>query len=330
MTKNDTLKLKGIALLMMIMAHVNTSLTTHVFYVGDYSLWDILAGGCHPVAFFLMLSGYGLRYVYEEGDKHHYNRLLKLLVHYWCIMLVFVTIGYFCVGSDVYPGSFGKVMENITTLHTSYNYECWFLFPFLVISYSYQLIFRTLDKMGGVIYILACIIYFGCGYVISHYHLIYKTAPYLIYNFIQVFFLLFSFLLGAMLKKNNFLGKIRNAIINHPQTIWLALPLIIIPILIGINIKTTAFGPFLAFFLFVGLYMVLERHQCKFLQLIGKHSMNIWMIHTFFLHYIFHDEIYSLHYTVLVYSATLTLSLLASYVINFITKHIDSLLYSRK
>ena len=149
MTKQDTLKLKGIALLMMVAMHTQTSLTQHIFCIGDYALWDVIAKMLHPVEFFLFLSGYGLRYVYEHGDAHHYGRLMKLFVHYWAITIIFVTIGGIVIGTDIFPGNFYKIVENITTFHTSYNGPCWFFFPFVAISFSYPCIFRLMDKVGG-------------------------------------------------------------------------------------------------------------------------------------------------------------------------------------
>lgn len=323
MSKQDTLILKGIALLMMIMVHIGVTSSSLFIHIGDYSLWSIIAGGCHPVDFFLMLSGYGLRHVYENGDKHHYTRLLKLFVHYWAIMLLFVTIGYFKIGADVYPGNWMKMIENITSYHTSYNYECWFLFPFIILSASYPIIFKIIDKQGGVFILISCLIYFICGYIISHYQLIYKTAPYTIYNSIQVFFMLFSFVIGAWLKKDNICEKLVGWANKHKHHKLILLGIIIFILIVNIPIKTSAFGPFFALALFISIWLIIRGKTIRPLQLIGKHSMNIWMIHTYFLHYLFHDEIYQLQYSILIYLTTLCLSLLSSYIINFLTSKID-------
>lgn len=330
MNKQETLVLKGIALLMMIMVHVNTNDTIHITFWEDWSFWRLLSNVCHPVAFFLLLSGYGLRYVYENGDKHHYGRIIKVYVHYWTIMFLFVFIGMVKFGCDMYPGDALKIIDNLTSFHTSYNFECWFLFPFAILSLSYPFTLKALDKFGVGFIVLTCLIYFVSGYVISHYHLIYKTAPHGLYNIIQVFFLLFTFVLGAALKKYAVLDKIKNKI--DGQNLYkykvCAFILLLFMMVLRCFYHTSAFGPFESIFVFIIVFVLLQNVSCGILKLIGKHSMNIWMIHTYFLHYLFHDEIYSLRYTLLVYSAALLLSLVASYGINILTKGIDRRIYN--
>lgn len=313
---------------MMIMVHIDVIHSTQVLYIGDYSLWSIIAGGCYPVAFFLMLSGYGLRYVYNNKDKHHWSRILKLFVHYWAIMFFFITIGYFKIGSDIYPGNWAKFIENFTTFHTSYNYECWFLFPFVFLSAFYPVIFKMLEKWSFIFLLASCIIYFICGFIISHFQLIYKTAPHSIYNIIQIFYMLFSFVIGAWLKKENICDKVKERINKYKYHKFFLCVIIILILIISIPIKTTAFAPFFAFAIFITIWLIIQGSNNCFLQLIGKHSMNIWMIHTYFLHYIFHEEIFKLQYSILIYIAVLCLSLLSSFIVNIVTSKIDRKLTS--
>lgn len=327
MTKQETLIMKGIAFLMMILVHVDMSRSTQLLHIGGYSVLKIIKGGCSPVAFFLMLSGYGLMYVYEHGDSHHYGRILKLFVHYWCVLLLFVPLGYFMVGGDVYPGNCLKILENVTSFHTSYNYECWFLFPFAIISLSYPLILKLFERMGGAFLIFSIFLYFASGFIISHNHLIYKTAPHLMYNILQVPFLLFSFLIGAYLKKCSvpewIVGVIR-------KDVWMIImPIFVIVLLLACatQVKTTAFGPFTAVLMFLSLLMLIKGHECRWLQAIGKHSMNMWMVHSYILYYLFKDAVYSLKYTILVVLATLILSFICSVVIKIITCKIDKVIY---
>ena len=328
MSKQETNILKGIALLMLIMVHVNAWPLNLFVKIEGYSLWSLIGGICHPVAFFLMLSGYGLRYVYENGDRHHYGRIIKVFVHYWVIMLLFVCIGAIKIGPNIYPGDVAKIIYNITSFHTSYNYECWFLFPFAILSLSYPLIFKIHDRMGVIFIFVACLLYFGSGYIISHFSLIYKTAPHGLYNLIQIFYLLFSFAIGASFKKYRIVEKVK--MMSRKKVLKLfAYIMILLMMFEGMIIKTTAFGCFEAFILFLLLLIIIQGRQCKVLKLIGKHSMNIWMIHTYFLHYIFHEEIYELRYTVLIFMATLCLSLLTSYAINIITAKIDKQIYKQ-
>lgn len=328
MNKKESVSLKGIALLMMIMVHIDSNVSCQFLHYGDFSLWELIHRSCYPVAFFLMLSGYGLRHVYEKGDNHHWGRLIKLFVHYWVIILVFGTIGYFKIGSDIYPGNGIKIIENITSFHTSYNYECWFLFPFFILSASYPIIQKLIDKSGGAILIIAFLLYFASGYIVSHYNLIYKTAPHAIYNILQIFYLSFSFIIGSWLKKKKIFEKISEKANGKKYIKLISAIFIIILLLVRYPITTTAMNPLFALIIFILCWIIIKDYKCPILQIIGKHSMNIWMIHTYFLHYLFHNEIYTLKYTILIFFGVLGISLLCSYIINIITAYFDKQIYN--
>ena len=111
------------------------------FYVGELPLVNFLSRASNPVALFLILGGYGLYAVYQRGeDKHHYSRIVKLYLHYWLILFIFVSIGHFFFNADQYPGSRTDIFLNLKGLRCTWNFECWFLLPYLnsefVISYD--------------------------------------------------------------------------------------------------------------------------------------------------------------------------------------------------
>lgn len=59
-----------------------------------------------------------------------------------------------------------------------------------------------------------------------------------------------------------------------------------------------------------------SRNIENFFMLVGKHSTNIWLVHTFFCYYYFHDFIYGLKYPILIYIVTFGFSFISSVVIN--------------
>ena len=105
MTKDDTLLLKGIALLMMLGCHLSSGFGINLIYINGTPLYDIINIIDEPVQIFTILGGYGLFYVFQNGDKHHLSRIFKLYLHYWIIITIFVTIGHFVGDSSIYPGS---------------------------------------------------------------------------------------------------------------------------------------------------------------------------------------------------------------------------------
>ena len=142
--------------------------------------------------------------------------------------------------------------------------------------------------------------------------------------------MLFSFVIGAWLKKDNVCEKLEGWANKHKHHKLILLGIIIFILIVNIPIKTTAFDPFFALALFISIWLFIRGKDIRSLQLIGKHSMNIWMIHTYFLYYLFHDEIHQLRYSILIYLATLCFSILSSFVINWLTSKIDQRLMTIK
>ena len=92
MTKEQTTYIKGIAILMMLFLHLfnhwNPGEYSAWLYIGDRPLVNIIARACSPVGIFLMLSGYGLHYVYvrnklslKGASKAPVEDLYTLLAH---------------------------------------------------------------------------------------------------------------------------------------------------------------------------------------------------------------------------------------------------------
>lgn len=50
----------------------------------------------------------------------------------------------------------------------------------------------------------------------------------------------------------------------------------------------------------------------------GGHSTNLWLVHTFFAYYLFHDFIYGLKYPLVMYVVLIVLSLFSSYCVRFV------------
>ena len=136
-----------------------------------------------------------------------------------------------------------------------------------------------------------------------------------------------SFLFGGMLVKYDISTFLENEIKKYRHYKIIALTIIGGVLVFYYYISTTAFGPFTALLMFLMLFFIVKGRNCRVLQLIGSHSMNIWMIHTYFLHYITHDFVYSFKYSILIMLVTLLLSLLCSFIINYITNNIDTKIY---
>ena len=92
MSKNETKILKGVAILFMLFLHLFNHTDNWVdITIGDnVRLMSFLAEATNPVSFFLLLGGVGMYFVYKRGGNSQWRRVLKLYVHYWIVLLIFV------------------------------------------------------------------------------------------------------------------------------------------------------------------------------------------------------------------------------------------------
>lgn len=216
-SKIDTQCMKGVAILFMVFAHLFNnlhlcSLSTPLVYVGDEPLVHILIYGMNPVMFFIFLSGYGLFLSYQQGHGKlisNVRRCLKLYIHYWIILAIFLPIGCIIKGSDVYPESLKLLLENMFGWKSTYNHEAWFLFPYVLLALSSSYLFKWLDKAKPLqIFLLVFATYLG-ERVSSRFSGDLRTVSILLYQLDCYFTLLFPFILGYLAAKYFKFSKFR-------------------------------------------------------------------------------------------------------------------------
>lgn len=181
MNKEQSVMLKGVAILMMLFLHLFNhpqidAMCTPLLYIGSTPLVYFLSHAAHPVAIFLIISGYGLHYIYTKGQitiKGQIKKLCKLYIFYWLTLLIFVSIGHW-IGKEGYPGDWETAVLNAIGLRSNYNTETWFLFPYALLSLSAFYLFKGMRKIGVPMSILTSgALYLASIYTISRY-----IAPY--------------------------------------------------------------------------------------------------------------------------------------------------------
>ncbi|MDE6720798.1 MAG: acyltransferase [Bacteroidaceae bacterium] len=174
MDKTETQMMKGVAILLMIFLHLfnqshNVDLCRNYVYIDGIPLVHILSRAANPVAFFLILGGFGLYKVYEKGDEHRWKRLIKLMIHHWVVLAIFVTLGHF-INPIAYPGSWKQILSNVTGYENTYNGEMWFLLPYVILSACSPWIFKILSKFHAITIIITTLFIYLCtSYCISRY-----------------------------------------------------------------------------------------------------------------------------------------------------------------
>ena len=219
MTRQESQMMKGVAILLMIFLHLfnlegNVALCHNLFFIDGIPFVQILSRASNPVAFFLILGGYGLYKVYEKGDKNRWSRLAKLMIHYWIILLIFVTIGHLMYPT-VYPGTLPNILSNLTGYETTYNGEMWFLLPYVILSACSKLLFDFLRRFrASFVVCVTLVIHLGTSFCISRYGASFLYSNYWVYDPLLVLHLLFNFCLGAMAARSNFFEKLKAYVAN--------------------------------------------------------------------------------------------------------------------
>lgn len=316
--KNDTQILKGVSILLMLFYHLffmeeYVSLCTSLFVIDGFPLVYYLSRGANPVSFFLILGGYGMYIVTETGDKHRYSRILKLLIHYWVITLCFLSLG--CIlQPDLYPGSLRSILENFSTYRTTYNVAIWFLLPYILISLMAKWIFGLTKKYSAIMILgIFFLINILMSFLSKRYETLLLQDPfYCLIIPIRTLRLMFAFVLGGMAAREGYFKQLR--FFSRPWKAWIC---IILLFSTRCLLTTSMFNDFYAFAI-IYLFLQTKRYSIvdQFLAFMGKHSMNIWMIHNWIFISFFTSFIYGFKFPIACYIALIATSLLCSIIVD--------------
>lgn len=337
MNKQESQILKGVAILLMLFLHLfnqshNVDLCHNLIFISGKPLVLILSRAANPVSFFLILGGYGLYKVNEKGDRNRWNRILKLFIHYWIILIIFVSIGHF-IKPDKYPGSISSIFCNITGYDTSWNGEMWFLLPYVILSILALYLFKFYQRFkASWIIVGTLLIHLVASYAISRYGAKFFFSNPWVYNPLLVFHLLFAFSLGAMAARELFFEKLKYLYKNGeskkkwPQAVAYAVLLLLI--FVNCIFKYNFFYSFgvICCVTIIRLPNFIRTGLIK----LGNQSMNMWMIHSWFCYYLFHYFIYSFSYPIVILTVLTIISYLSSLIVNQITVPVEKLCLSKR
>lgn len=310
MTKQETVLLKGIAILFMLYLHLfnqmqNVELCTNFILLGGVPLSHILTRGANPVAIYVILSGYGLYKSYRGKGRIGMLRIPKLYIHYWITLLLFVSLGSF-LRPDTYPGGFWTVFQNITAWKTSYNLEIWFLFPYIILILCAPWIFSLFCRLPVALTLCSAILWGGVYGILYLFGRSYLFAYQAAYMPLLVLSLLFPFLLGAIMARYRMFERCRDFFSSYQPLL-----LLLMVLLVGLRLSTDfdfllhmAFVP-----LFLMFFIALRRPgwvDSLLLQL-GMRSTSMWFVHSYFCYYLFHDFIYGFKYPLLIFVVLVTI-----------------------
>lgn len=301
--KEQSVELKGIAILMMLFLHLFNTLTrveectTFVNFINGKPLVYALArvaGLCVPI--YLFVSGYGLA---KTADTATGKRILRLYKRYWYVFLAFIPLACW-LRPDQYPGSAQTLLLNFLALSCSYNGEWWFIFPYVVLLILSRHIIdftrRHTLRTNAILFVIVFLVSLLHKMLVPWSSI---TAVKLLKN---TLFVLPPFYAGCICALHPSLPLPRGG---RFTLVWIVL-LCLVRMMIG----ASDFNVFFCL-LFVFLYLQLKvsAPMQKVLVYFGRYSLYMWLTHTFYAYYLFHEEIYSLRYPLLMYVVLVAVSL---------------------
>lgn len=336
LSKRDSKILQGIAILFMLLLHLfcrkdinglydtfpTINGTPLVYYIG------LFGDACVPI--YLFVSGYGLfisAKKLEQGKNKLFKRIFKLIVNYWIILLLFVSIGFFAGRADMYPGSVGKFILHFFVLSSSYNGAWWFLQTYIILVLLSPFLFKLVKKyhsipillLSGVIYVISYIQRFK--FVLDFHDI--PVLDIFMNSIVLVGTSQLAFIVGAIFAKEKIFTKIYNEFSNFPYKNLLSIFGIFMLVVLHSFFESVFFAPFTAiaficFFHLINKGVFIDKTFTYF----GNHSTNIWLTHMFFYMTIFPNLTFAPKYPILIFMWLIILSLCSSYVINAIYKPI--------
>lgn len=329
MNKQESLELKGIAILMMLFLHLfNTperaAECSNLLCIGDKPLALLLSrigGMCVPI--YIFISGYGLAASWQKQPDHRLHplkRVWRLLGMYWTVFLLFIPLACYINPSE-YPGSISEFFLNFFSLTYSYNGEWWFLRSYILMVFFSPWIIGCMmrgDKQRKSMFLVAAISYMVWAVLFKTHWMQDVYVMEVVKDFLHLYF---SFVFGVWMFCTKGIDRLRIKLdtLSANRRHWViaagvALPLILCIVLKMMFLKAIAMMPLLPFYLMLHRAGWVKRVLCYF----GHHSTYMWFTHSFFCYYLFHDYIYGLRYPALMFGALIVLALISSYVCQWV------------
>lgn len=326
MSRTDSLVIKGIAILFMLfyhLFHIGNEAYTDYFYIADMPLAYYIARVMNPVAFFLVITGYGAYVNRNTTNLNHVTvKLLRLYILFWLISFTFVLIARCILGNSLYPGSALIIFQNLSGIRTSWNYEAWFLLPYALVAINQKFIIRLIGNRNPIIiFSLFYAVSVLSGWLTPRLQqTVFAIMPIAKIPFLY-FNLLPAFIIGVYIAKYQIIEKIR---VGGGKSLLLMLIVVCLRILL-------AFLPGHELFVGVIIVLLLKLSRPKWIDSLlielGRRSTSIWLIHSWFCYYLFKDFIYSFKSPIIIFIVLLLLSWVSAIIFDFLNKLIQRLIF---
>ncbi len=235
------------------------------------------------------------------------RRFVKFYLNYWVIFLIFVPIGVFwfdrplsaAYGEHVnIPFALVKDILGLQKYH-SYNMTWWFNQIIIILWLAFPMLFGLVkNRYSALPLLLVAVVWFpanALAFLLGIYVACYREQiGEVLQTFNVVLAITFLLMLLTLLCLNRECGYI-NCLASIKADPYVAM---LLSVIVAVLTKRLSF-------------------QFPILAYLGKHSMNMYMVHTFIFAYFFHSFIYGFKYPLLIFVALLLSSLAVSVILEY-------------
>lgn len=329
-TKKHTLYIKGMAVLLLLAHHLFMKETYMPLDFSTISLRDlvvVLTKVC--VAIFTILSGYGLsksfKVHHEKTTRFTYNHIKNILINYWYVYIPMFLLSFFFHVDGTPLEIYGKSIKGFffflldffgirAIFYSPTLNNTWWYMELVIICYLLFPLFRLSLEKGGEILLL---VFTGTISLMGTKEL---------FNISIItdrgMFYLFSFVLGMVLEKYGILDKIVILCRKKKWVLGVDIMFIMLCAMARTQISLIMDVPYALSIIVFCICLREMNFMTKIFEFLGKHSMNIFLIHSFVYYYfkITASVVSAVNGEILKYMVLLLLTLIVSIVVEQIKK----------
>lgn len=281
-TKEYTLNAKGIAIIIMCMHHL--------FSTSAYL--TPITKVC--VAMFTILSGYGINESYKKQGKKYkefvWIHIKRLMINYWYVFvpMTLLSVFWYVIPNaliNVYGNGINGLVNFILDflgirafVYTpSLNNTWWYMEAILCCYILFPIILKGIKKKTLLTFIILLIPnVLGIWY------------PEILITTDREIFYILPFALGIFFSEKGIFNKIvKFSLENKYRYIIISIPIMILNLLLATKIKLIGNIFYAVSTICVSIWLsAYAKNISKLLMLLGKHSMNIFLSHSFFYFYL--------------------------------------------
>ncbi len=329
MNKDQSLQLKGVAILMMLWLHLfNTQerveeCTTLINYLNGKPLAYAIArmcGMCVPI--YLFISGYGMAKASEMNVRSTLRRLWRVYSRFWLVFALFIPLACW-IKPEAYPNGYDTLLLNVLSLDVSYNEEWWFLLPWAILIATAKWIVPFVRRNNIWVNL---IVFFVLFLLLIEYKwpvLFLGNNPFSIL-LSRLMLVMPAFYVGVCVGNYGWCSLVVRSL-KWPSLIMLTLCMV--RGLLGPSLVNVLFAvPIILLF----TLCCVPQWLCSVLRFFGHYSIYMWLTHTFFAYYLFHDALYGLRYPIVIYMMLVFVSLFTAIMLAQLYNLLEAMLTQKK